>query len=349
MEDVFYSDLTQISVFFRLSFFSGHSSFAMYCMLFLVVSTRALSFYTHTHTHSYSNLLTNGVVWCLQLYIQARLTSEWARLLRPTIQFFLIATAVYVGLSRVSDYKHHWSDVLAGLLLGAFVAIFTVSRTDLPWKENGKVKVCVIRSQGASNNIALMKSGHLTNAGCIYLAGLLRVQLLWAASRSSGVAGGTRNTHQFTRKSLQWNQLRQRGLSPEAWKQYRPGSRRTYRSIVCTLGSRLQSDSTINELFILFFSAEMTNDSDCTSRKYCYWMTKPAQQVTSQKGVFTLWACWRSLQTHVALVLMSGMNEIPFCLDYNASLWAGCRLTEWGRQPGRSFYIKQKQLAFFLP
>ncbi|XP_029685769.1 phospholipid phosphatase 1-like isoform X1 [Takifugu rubripes] len=81
----------------RLSFFSGHASFAMYCMLFLV------------------------------LYIQARLRSEWARLLRPTIQFFLIATAVYVGLSRVSDYKHHWSDVLAGLLLGALAAVFTVS------------------------------------------------------------------------------------------------------------------------------------------------------------------------------------------------------------------------------
>lgn len=63
----------------------------------------------------------------LQLYIQARLQSEWARLLRPTIQFFLIATAVYVGLSRVSDYKHHWSDVLAGLLQGALVAVFTVS------------------------------------------------------------------------------------------------------------------------------------------------------------------------------------------------------------------------------
>ncbi|KAM4616266.1 phospholipid phosphatase 1-like [Polymixia lowei] len=80
----------------RLSFYSGHSSFSMYCMLFLV------------------------------LYIQARLKSEWARLLRPTIQFFLIATSLYVGLSRVSDYKHHWSDVLAGLLQGAVVAVLTV-------------------------------------------------------------------------------------------------------------------------------------------------------------------------------------------------------------------------------
>ncbi|XP_077418416.1 phospholipid phosphatase 1-like [Vanacampus margaritifer] len=80
----------------RLSFYSGHSSFSMYCMLFLV------------------------------LYIHARLKAKWVRLLRPTAQFFLLATAVYVGLSRVSDYKHHWTDVLAGLLQGGAVASFTV-------------------------------------------------------------------------------------------------------------------------------------------------------------------------------------------------------------------------------
>ncbi|KAM4634305.1 phospholipid phosphatase 1 isoform 1-T2 [Polymixia lowei] len=80
----------------RLSFYSGHSSFSMYCMLFLA------------------------------LYLQARLQAEWARLLRPTIQFFLIAASVYTGLSRVSDYKHHWSDVLTGLLQGALMAILVV-------------------------------------------------------------------------------------------------------------------------------------------------------------------------------------------------------------------------------
>ncbi|XP_055731049.1 phospholipid phosphatase 1-like isoform X2 [Salvelinus fontinalis] len=80
----------------RLSFYSGHSSFSMYCMLFLA------------------------------LYLQARLQAEWARLLRPTLQFFLIAASVYTGLSRVSDYKHHWSDVLAGLIQGALVAILVV-------------------------------------------------------------------------------------------------------------------------------------------------------------------------------------------------------------------------------
>uniref|UniRef100_H3DDD4 Phospholipid phosphatase 2b n=1 Tax=Tetraodon nigroviridis TaxID=99883 RepID=H3DDD4_TETNG len=80
----------------RLSFYSGHSSFGMYCMLFLA------------------------------LYVQARLAAKWARLLRPTIQFFLVAFAVYVGYTRVSDYKHHWSDVLTGLLQGALVAALNV-------------------------------------------------------------------------------------------------------------------------------------------------------------------------------------------------------------------------------
>lgn len=62
-----------------------------------------------------------------QLYLQARLKMEWARLLRPTLQFFLIAATVYTGFSRVSDYKHHWSDVLCGFLQGALMAILVVS------------------------------------------------------------------------------------------------------------------------------------------------------------------------------------------------------------------------------
>ncbi|KAG7225885.1 hypothetical protein INR49_014313, partial [Caranx melampygus] len=83
----------------RLSFYSGHSSFGMYCMLFL------------------------------SFYIQARMQGKWTRLVRPTIQFFLVAFAVYVGYTRVSDNKHHWSDVLVGLLQGALIAVLTVSYT----------------------------------------------------------------------------------------------------------------------------------------------------------------------------------------------------------------------------
>ncbi|XP_037551333.1 phospholipid phosphatase 2 [Nematolebias whitei] len=80
----------------RLSFYSGHSSFGMYCMLFL------------------------------SLYVHARMQGKWTRLVRPTIQFFLVSFSLYVGYTRVSDYKHHWSDVLVGLLQGALIAVLTV-------------------------------------------------------------------------------------------------------------------------------------------------------------------------------------------------------------------------------
>lgn len=77
---------------------------------------------------------------------------DWARLVRPTIQFGLIAASIYVGLSRVSDYKHHWSDVLTGLIQGALVAILIVSSS---WsacmcpeccfsKQNGRTGLCSV-------------------------------------------------------------------------------------------------------------------------------------------------------------------------------------------------------------
>ncbi|KAM5168144.1 phospholipid phosphatase 1 isoform 1-T1 [Callospermophilus lateralis] len=95
----------------RLSFYSGHSSFSMYCMLFLAI------------------------------YLQARMKGDWARLLRPTLQFGLVAVSIYVGLSRVSDYKHHWSDVLTGLIQGAVVAILvTVYVSDFFKERNSPFK-----------------------------------------------------------------------------------------------------------------------------------------------------------------------------------------------------------------
>ncbi|XP_061744567.1 phospholipid phosphatase 3 isoform X2 [Nerophis ophidion] len=84
----------------RKSFFSGHASFSMYSMLYLA------------------------------LYLQSRFTWRGARLLRPLLQFTLLMMAFYTGLSRVSDHKHHPTDVLAGFVQGALVAcciVFYVS------------------------------------------------------------------------------------------------------------------------------------------------------------------------------------------------------------------------------
>ncbi|XP_032066926.1 phospholipid phosphatase 3-like isoform X2 [Thamnophis elegans] len=81
----------------RKSFYSGHASFAMYTTMYLV------------------------------FYLQARFTWRGARLLRPLVQFVLLMLALYTGLTRISDYRHHPSDVIVGLLQGALVAYWVVS------------------------------------------------------------------------------------------------------------------------------------------------------------------------------------------------------------------------------
>jgi len=64
----------------------------------------------------------------LQLYLQARMTWRGSKLLRHLLQFQFIMVAWYTALSRVSDYKHHWSDVLAGSLIGSISALVVVSQ-----------------------------------------------------------------------------------------------------------------------------------------------------------------------------------------------------------------------------
>ncbi|XP_017024890.1 putative phosphatidate phosphatase isoform X2 [Drosophila kikkawai] len=77
----------------RLSFPSGHSSFTFFAMVYMA------------------------------LYLQARMTWKGSKLLRHFLQFLFIMVAWYTALSRVSDYKHHWSDVLAGSLIGSTCAL----------------------------------------------------------------------------------------------------------------------------------------------------------------------------------------------------------------------------------
>ena len=55
------------------------------------------------------------------------MTWRGARLLRPALQFFLFLLAVYTGLTRISDYRHHPSDVITGYVQGALTAYWVVS------------------------------------------------------------------------------------------------------------------------------------------------------------------------------------------------------------------------------
>ncbi|BHF76482.1 hypothetical protein SprV_0501958000 [Sparganum proliferum] len=81
----------------RLSFPSGHSAYSMFPAIFI----------------------------CLYLYYRMPRIGVGS-VLQAFVQITAFSLAFYVGLSRVSDYKHHWSDVLAGMIIGAAVAIFTL-------------------------------------------------------------------------------------------------------------------------------------------------------------------------------------------------------------------------------
>ena len=42
--------------------------------------------------------------------------------MRPFLQFLLFAGAFYISLSRITDNRHHPTDVIAGILVGLFFA-----------------------------------------------------------------------------------------------------------------------------------------------------------------------------------------------------------------------------------
>jgi phosphatidate phosphatase len=72
----------------------------------------------------HSSLSTFGLLY-LALFIHNRLPMLRYGLCRPTLQLLLLCGAAYTGFTRISDYKHHWSDVLAGTLNGALFALLS--------------------------------------------------------------------------------------------------------------------------------------------------------------------------------------------------------------------------------
>ncbi|KAH3888811.1 putative phosphatidate phosphatase isoform X2 [Dreissena polymorpha] len=76
----------------RLSFPSGHASFSTYVAVYLVI------------------------------YIQKHVTFFRRYLFRSVVQALLIYLAWYTCLSRITDYKHHPSDVIAGAVIGSTTA-----------------------------------------------------------------------------------------------------------------------------------------------------------------------------------------------------------------------------------
>lgn len=78
----------------RVSFPSGHSSFSVYSMVFVII------------------------------YLEARFIGARTRIIKTLIQLTAFVAAWHTCMSRVSDFKHHHTDVIAGAAIGLSVAFF---------------------------------------------------------------------------------------------------------------------------------------------------------------------------------------------------------------------------------
>lgn len=112
----------------RLSFPSGHSSFSVYTMLYCAVSVPEWNF---NPIFNLIIIIETFFFSIKQIYLQYRMTWRGSKLFKHLIQFCLIMMAWFTCMSRISDYKHHWSDVLAGASIGAVTAIIVVSSKHL--------------------------------------------------------------------------------------------------------------------------------------------------------------------------------------------------------------------------
>ena len=55
------------------------------------------------------------------------MTCRRLHLVKAVLQVTALWLAIGVCLSRISDYKHHWSDVMGGAAIGGIVAVLVVS------------------------------------------------------------------------------------------------------------------------------------------------------------------------------------------------------------------------------
>ena len=97
----------------RKSFLSGHTSLSFYTATFLIVYIQARLCNLGSDNHRQS---VNKSVRMFEIMFSG------LKILRPFLQFGIFSLAAYITLTRISDYKHHPGDVLAGMVVGIFFA-----------------------------------------------------------------------------------------------------------------------------------------------------------------------------------------------------------------------------------
>ena len=101
----------------RKSFLSGHTSLSFYTAIFLIIYIQVRC--RKMSSEYYDDSKRDSVRTC-------RILFSGMKIVRPFLQFGIFCLAVYITLTRISDYKHHPGDVFAGIVVGTFFALLTV-------------------------------------------------------------------------------------------------------------------------------------------------------------------------------------------------------------------------------
>ncbi|XP_028942749.1 phospholipid phosphatase-related protein type 5-like, partial [Antrostomus carolinensis] len=60
------------------------------------------------------------------MYITNTVKARGTRLAKPVLCLSLMCLAFLTGINRVAEYRNHWSDVIAGFIIGISIAVFLV-------------------------------------------------------------------------------------------------------------------------------------------------------------------------------------------------------------------------------
>uniref|UniRef100_A0A672L482 Phospholipid phosphatase related 5b n=1 Tax=Sinocyclocheilus grahami TaxID=75366 RepID=A0A672L482_SINGR len=62
----------------------------------------------------------------MAMYITFTVKAKGTRLAKPVMSLGLMCLAFLTGINRVAEYRNHWSDVIAGFIIGVAIATFLV-------------------------------------------------------------------------------------------------------------------------------------------------------------------------------------------------------------------------------
>ncbi|XP_049778590.1 phospholipid phosphatase 1-like isoform X1 [Schistocerca cancellata] len=93
-------------------------------------------------------------------FVQCRVPGDITYLLVPWLQCLCLTWALLCSLTRITDHRHHWWDVLGGFVLGFGLAVFTVKTSD---QFSSSKKITTTYTKASKLDNVVRENGHISN------------------------------------------------------------------------------------------------------------------------------------------------------------------------------------------